>query len=283
MELVLITGISGAGKSTAIQIFEDMGYYCVDNLPPALLDKFIELTKKNKDKYRKVAFGIDVRGGVFFQDLESCLDTLKGQGVDIQIVFLEAQDEVVIDRFKATRRRHPMENFVSIVDAINGERKKLENIRGRADRIIDTSELPPRVLKNFIQDTWGSEMYSGFSTSVITFGFKYGLPIDCDLVIDVRFLRNPYYQLELRPLTGRDQKVKDFVFDSDDTREFLKKYEDLIEFLLPRYKKEGKSHLVIGVGCTGGRHRSVAIGEYLADKIRDFGYKIELRDRDIDK
>lgn len=284
MELLIVTGMSGAGKSTVIQILEDINYFCVDNLPPALFFKFFELIEKSEEPKKKIALVIDIRSGQYFRDFFTYLDALKERNIDSQILFLEASDQVIVDRFKETRRKHPMMDICNgITEGILEERKILEDVRGRADLIIDTSDLSAARLRERVKELWGKSKVINFGVSFISFGYKYGVPIDADLLIDVRFLPNPFYIMELKPKTGNDKEVQDYVFQQKATQIFLDKYLGLLEFLLPMYEKEGKSHLVVGVGCTGGKHRSVTLVNYMVKRVLDLGYHCEKRHRDIER
>lgn len=284
MELLIVTGMSGAGKSTVIQILEDMNYFCVDNLPPALFYKFFELIEKTEDAERKIALVIDIRSGKYLKDFFLYLDGLRERNIDSHILFLEASDQVIVDRFKETRRRHPMSQVCGgILEGIKEERKVLEEIRGRSDLVIDTSMLSAAKLRERTKDLWGKSKGIQFSISFMSFGYKYGVPIDADLMVDVRFLPNPFYIPELKNKTGNDKEVQDFVFRQEATTTFLEKYLDLLTFLLPMYEKEGKANLTIGIGCTGGKHRSVTLANYLAEQTRALGYQTETRHRDIER
>lgn len=284
MELIIVTGMSGAGKSTAIQILEDMGYFCVDNLPPALLFKFFELIEKSDEVERKVALVIDVRAGKYLQDLFVYLDGLKDRGVSSSIIFLETADNVIVDRFKETRRRHPLaETKDGILAGIKEEREILQDIKGRADLIIDTSKMSAAQLRERVKKECIPSKEAEFQVSFMSFGYKYGVPIDADLTVDVRFLPNPFYLPELKEKTGNDKEVQDYVFKQEATSEFLDKYMDLLAFLLPMYEKEGKSNLTVGIGCTGGKHRSVTLVNYLQEQVEKMGYYTAKRHRDIER
>jgi len=287
VELKIITGMSGAGKTQAIQVLEDLGYYCVDNLPPNLFMKFAEIVARPGDQMPQVALVVDARGGKFFLDLYGALAQLKERGVPYQIIFLEASDEVLVRRFKETRRRHPLSSGgMTILSAIDEERKRLENIRGIADIIIDTSNTTTQQLKEKLLAVFSQDAQSSLWVSVVSFGYKYGLPIDADLVMDVRFLPNPYYIQELRPLSGQDEPVRQYVMESKATQDFLTRYKDLLVSLLPLYAKEGKKHLSIAIGCTGGRHRSVAIADCLGQElslIEGLNCQVAVNHRDINK
>ena len=259
---VIITGLSGAGKSNAVKVFEDMGYFCVDNLPAPLIPKFAEL-----------------RGDLFLDELHHNLKELNDMEINYQIIFLEASDDVLIQRFKETRRNHPLNPQGTISEGIRLERQKLSELRGRADKIIDTSRLKASELRQELRTQW-AEFSDTLSISIITFGYKHGIPIDTDLLMDVRFIPNPFYIPELRPLTGRDPAVQDYVFRSVECQEFLQKYMDLLKFLLPNYSKEGKTHLTIGIGCTGGQHRSIALGIKIGQLLQQEGYAVNVKHRD---
>jgi UPF0042 nucleotide-binding protein len=283
INLVVITGMSGAGKTVAVQSLEDLGFFCIDNLPPILLPKFAELLEQSKGKLRRVALVIDLRGRDFFSSLFESLDTLeKHHGIHYHILFLDASDQTLVRRYKETRRRHPLSPDGTPLDGITQERTLLEEIKGRAHQIIDTSSLKPAELKEKIASRFGSVDTNPFSVTFMSFGFKYGIPIDADLVFDVRFLPNPHYVESLRPHTGRDQDVFDYVMKWEETKQFLEKLEDLLHFLLPHYHREGKTQLVIGIGCTGGKHRSVAISEYLCQKFRKQAH-CQVIHRDMEK
>src|SRR5690606_19717192 len=257
--LVVITGMSGAGKTVAVQSLEDLGFFCIDNLPPILLPKFVELLERSKGKLRKAALVIDLRGREFFSSLFESLDTLEKHRIHYQILFLEASDQALVRRHKETRRRHPLYRVGTPLDGILQERKLLEEIKGRAHHIIDTSHLKPSQLKEKIAARFGRSEQEQMTVTFLSFGFKYGVPIDVDLVFDVRFLPNPHYVKSLRPHTGKDADVYEYVMKWEETRKFVDKLKDLLAFLLPHYHREGKTQLVVGIGCTGGKHRSVAI------------------------
>ncbi len=284
VRFVLITGLSGAGKTQAIQCFEDLGYFCVDNLPPTFIPKFAELCLLSEGKISRVALVCDIRGGQFFSSLFEALEHLDEEGFNHEILFLEAEDDVLIRRFKETRRRHPLAVQQSIGEAIKTERRHLDEIRGKADKIINTSRLSPAQLKEKITGLFSPDKSGrNILISLISFGFKYGLPLDADLVFDVRFLPNPHYVESLRLLTGDDQRVKDYIWRWMITHKFFHKLQDMLDFLLPCYIKEGKSQVSIAIGCTGGRHRSVAIVNQLANVLKkDYAY-ISVEHRDLEK
>ncbi|SFM24801.1 UPF0042 nucleotide-binding protein [Paenibacillus sp. 1_12] len=263
-KLVIITGMSGAGKTIAVQSLEDLGFFCVDNLPPVLIPKFAELIEQSKGRIGKVALVIDLRGREFFTSLSESLQFLReNQALKYEIVFLDATDSVLVQRYKESRRKHPLAPAGAPLEGILQERKLLEELKGMATQAIDTSSLKPAQLKEKIVSRFTHAEKDGISINVISFGFKYGIPIDADLIFDVRFLPNPHYVDALRPNTGQDSEVYDYVMKWGETQEFLVKLLDMLHFLIPQYKKEGKSQVVLGIGCTGGKHRSVAIAEYL--------------------
>ncbi|TFJ93344.1 RNase adapter RapZ [Lentibacillus salicampi] len=282
-KLVIITGMSGAGKTVAIQSFEDLGYYCVDNLPPALLPKFLELMRDSRNNIKNVALVMDLRGREFFDSLFEALDILGEEDwLNEHILFLDAKDEELVTRYKETRRTHPLATEGLPLNGIQQERKILDELRGRAQRIIDTTNLKPRALREKILKAYTEDTQDIFSVHMVSFGYKYGIPIDADLLFDVRFLPNPHYVPHMQPLTGLNSEVSSYVFKWSDTQKFNDKVLDLLQFMLPQYKKEGKSQLVVGIGCTGGQHRSVAIAEYFAKQLSTH-YITHVSHRDIDK
>lgn len=283
MEFVIISGLSGAGKSKAASFMEDTGFYVVDNMPAALIPKFAELCMASPGKYERVTLVTDIRGGQTFDGLFEALDALHSMGCQYKILFVEATTETIIKRYKETRRIHPLlRPGETLADAVSQERKDLEPVRRRAEYIIDTSALSTSKLRGEVLRLFGGDSaVPAMSVNVISFGFKYGIPLEADLVFDVRFLPNPYYIAELRHQTGLDKPVYDFVFGYQETRDFMTHLENLIGFLLPKYVEEGKTMLVIGIGCTGGQHRSVAITRALADFIRQKGYQATDNHRDM--
>jgi len=284
MRFLIITGISGAGKSLAANYLEDLGFFCVDNLPPALIPKFAEICKQSGGKMDKIAIVVDVRGGELLKDLFPSLEALKETGISYEILFLEASDSVLIKRYKESRRMHPLAPEGRLIKGINEERSMLKAIKEKADCIIDTSSITPKQLKEEIVNIIDKgENYKGIIVNVISFGFKYGIPIDCDLVFDVRFIPNPYYIDSMRRLTGRSEVVRNYVSKFNETNEFLAKLTDMLEFLIPYYIKEGKAQLVIGIGCTGGRHRSVVIADSLYEILREAQHRVIVDHRDINK
>lgn len=287
MRFVIVTGMSGAGKSSALKMLEDADYFCVDNLPIPLVDKFAQLTLEGgSGEISKVAVGLDVRSGNAFEQLEGVLDNLREAGISHEILFLDAQDQVLVKRYKETRRNHPLDRTGRVDAGIARERKKLEFLKRRADYIIDTSQLLSRELKQEIDKIFVQNCgFKSLIVTILSFGFKYGIPGDADLVFDVRFLPNPYYLEELRPYTGNDEPVRSFVMNCRQAGEFLDKVEDLVRFLIPNYIVEGKNQLVIGIGCTGGKHRSVTLANGLflrLAQMEDIGVRVEHRDIDKD-
>ncbi len=282
VEFLIITGLSGAGKSLAIHSLEDLGFFCVDNLPPALVPTFAEIIRESQGRIRRVALVIDVRGGEFFDALGEALSALGAMGIRFQILFLDASDEVLVRRFEETRRKHPL--GVSILDGIRAERKRLEPVKERAHKIIDTSTLSVRELKEELAEAFlQPDGERTLTVGVTTFGYKYGIPLDADLVFDVRFLPNPHYVESLRGRPGNSPEVREFVLRWDQTREFQRRLHDLVGYLLPQFTAEGKTHLTIAIGCTGGKHRSVVIGEDLARFLRTSGYAVRIKHRDVRK
>ncbi|CAM3281315.1 RNase adapter RapZ [Sporolactobacillus spathodeae] len=280
IDLVIITGMSGAGKTVATRIFEDLGYFCIDNLPPTLLPKFIDLIEDaDSNKFHKLALVMDLRGGEFFDSLFISLDAFsKSERFRPKILFLDAKDNVLVQRYKETRRSHPLAQQGRPIEGIQLERKKLEEVRGLAQYYIDTSDMSARELRDQIIRHFGKEAET-FRVNLLSFGFKHGLPIDADLVFDVRFLPNPYYIKHMRDRTGLDADISEYVLKWSETQQFLKKLMDLLRFMLPQYKREGKGQLVIAIGCTGGMHRSVALAEWIGKKLSaDYPTSISHRD-----
>ena len=282
LQLVIITGMSGAGKTVAIQSFEDMGYLCIDNMPPNLIPKFWELIKES-GKVTKMALVVDLRSRSFFEEIQNMLVEIENTDfIDTSILFLDASDEELVARYKETRRTHPMAMNGLVTEGIRKERAILNDLKMQASVIIDTTTLTPRQLREKINQTFKTKGDQGFRIEFVSFGFKYGLPIDSDIVMDVRFLPNPHYIPELRPLTGKDQPVYDYVMSFDETELFYNKFLDLLQTVLPGYIKEGKSSLTIAIGCTGGQHRSVALTERLSGALKE-NYKVNVTHRDKDK
>ena len=284
MEFVIITGMSGAGKSQAIKVLEDINYYCMDNMPPALLPNFAELCKSSSREVSRVAVVADIRGGIFFKDLFNSLNELKNMGIQYRILFLDASDDELVKRYKEQRRPHPLSTTGTIVDGIRNERLSLEEVKRRSDYIIDTTNMKLGRLKEELLNIFvrGSVTHN-INITVMSFGYKYGLPQDSDLVFDVRFLPNPFYIESLKNYTGNDKNVQDYVLGFDVTNTFIKMLEDMLIFLLPLYIKEGKSSLVISVGCTGGKHRSVTISNIIASVLSKENYRVLLNHRDVEK
>ena len=284
-DFVVITGFSGAGKSQAMACFEDAGYFCVDNLPPEMIGSLSELFEHEGSKVERAAVVSDVRGGEFFESLASVLGDLERRGISHRLLFLEASEQVLIDRYKETRRRHPLANGGQVTAGIQLERELLEPLRDRADVSIDTSALTASRLRKIVAAKMlPREAVGKLAVTFMSYGFKHGAPRDTDLAFDVRFLPNPHYEPDLRELTGLDPKVVDYVECSDGLGDFYERLLPLLEYLLPAYEQEGKAHLTIGIGCTGGRHRSVVISEYLAKHFRaQDDYLIDVVHRDVDK
>ena len=283
LELVVITGMSGAGKTVAMQSFEDMGYFCVDNMPPSLLPKFWELVKES-GKITKIALVIDLRSRAFFDEIMSAIAGLDNTSfITTKILFLEASDDALVSRYKETRRTHPLASDGRIYDGIIAERRLLQDIKTRAQKVIDTTNLSPRKLREEIMQAFSTGSEGIFTIQVMSFGFKYGLPIDADVVMDVRFLPNPHYIAELRPLTGLDEPVYDYVMSQPEAKTFYHKLMALLDFSIPGYKKEGKSSVTIAIGCTGGQHRSVAFAERIGRELLSDSYNVKISHRDKDR
>lgn len=282
-EIVVITGMSGAGRSEAIHTFEDLGFFCIDNLPPSFIPQLVNLAELPGSRIRRLAVVCDVRAHGFFAELAGELKSLDDRSIDYHVLFLEADDDTLLRRFKETRRRHPLcDDGSSVIDGIRQEREALGEIRARADVIVDTTELVPRELRDQIRDRYFNEsLATTLAITMVSFGFKYGLPKDADIIMDVRFLPNPYYNPDMRQLTGLDEPVREFVLGNAETEAFLSRWFPLLETVVPGYIMEGKHHLAIGVGCTGGMHRSVALAETTAAFLRDCGYRVAVSHRDI--
>ncbi len=286
-DLVIVTGMSGAGRTEAMHVFEDLGYFCVDNLPASLIGNVVSLNSGtgSGEGARKLALVCDARNGAFFGSLLDVLDELDERGVDFRMVFLDADDPKLVSRYKSSRRRHPLcEDGTTIAQGIQRERSLLGAVRERADLVINTTDMLPQKLRATLRAAFsqGNER-RGLSVTVYSFGFKHGAPVDADLVMDVRFLPNPYYDPELRPLTGLDAPVRDFVMLRDETIEFKKRWHALLDVVMPGYVSEGKQQLAIGVGCTGGQHRSVALAESTGDYLKSKGYRVSVAHRDLGK
>lgn len=284
MRFVIVTGLSGAGRSNTLKAFEDWGYFCVDNLPPELIPTFADLCGRANTNIDKVALVVDSRGGVFFDELENILEEMRERKFKFELLYLEASDQVLVQRFKATRRKHPLASEDRTTVGVALEREKLTEIKKIADYIFDTSNLSDKELKGELSKIFNKDMkYNGLLINVVSFGFKYGLPLDADLVFDVRFLPNPFYVEELRRLTGNDKEVQDYVLNYKLTHQFVDKVIDLLKFLIPNYTEEGKCQLIIAIGCTGGQHRSVTIANVLHTLLLKQGYWAVIDHRDIFK
>lgn len=285
MRFVIVTGMSGSGKSTALKMLEDVGYFCVDNLPFPLISKLSELVQMPNAEINKIAVGVDIRSGQSFSQFESVLDQLTNMGMEYEILFLDSRTDVLIKRYKETRRSHPLAKNGGLEQGIEKERKKLSGLRRQADYILDTSNMLTRELQAALNKTFvENKEFKNIYVTVCSFGFKYGIPSDADLVFDVRFLPNPYYIEELRYQTGNDSAVREFVMANDGAKEFLQKLQDMVRFLLPHYISEGKHQLVIAIGCTGGKHRSVTLANELYGTLRqDENLGVRIEHRDIEK
>lgn len=282
MRFLIITGMSGAGKSTAHKCLEDQGYYCVDNLPLALLPKFAELCAQSPNLIHKVALVMDIREGPFLAQFQGMRDFLQNEGHELEIIFLDAGDEALVRRFSETRRPHPLEPKGNAINGILLERQMLVGLRQMADRIIDTSNFTVHDFKRIVAQNY-SKTAAHTALSLISFGYKYGLPYDADLVFDLRFLPNPYFIEELRPLTGLDEGVRNFVLNRPETQEFVRHLKNFLGYALPLYVQEGRAYLSIALGCTGGMHRSVALADYLGQELMRENYEVSVRHRDLDK
>jgi UPF0042 nucleotide-binding protein len=281
--LIVVTGLSGSGKSTAIHVLEDLGFYCIDNLPVALIPRLVELWERSREETRRVALGIDVREGKFLDEFPRVLAELRTAGVALEVLYLEANDDVLVRRFSETRRPHPAAAGGVLADAIRRERERLRELREVADRILDTSALTVHQLRDVLRDVVERPAPGTLSIALLSFGYKHGLPSDADLALDCRFLPNPFFVESLRPLSGLDETVADYVLRRDETQAFLDHVLALLEFALPHYQREGKSYLTVALGCTGGRHRSVVLVEELGRRLRDRGHRILVRHRDLER
>lgn len=285
MEFVIITGMSGSGKSTAVNVLEDIGYYCVDNMPPELMVKFAEMMEQSESKIDKVAFVADVRGGDIFVKLRQAVEEIRGMGLEVRILFLDSSDDAIVRRYKETRRKHPLDEqaYGNIREAIEKERGMLSSMKGAADYYIDTSDMATAQFKESMYSIFAENTLSVMRVDVRSFGFKYGAMSDADLMFDVRCLPNPFYIPELKNMTGLNEEVSGYVMSFEESKELLRKLTELIDFLLPLYQKEGKSQLVIAFGCTGGKHRSVTFAEAVASHLEQDGRRIRIIHRDIKK
>ncbi|HEV8615489.1 MAG TPA: RNase adapter RapZ [Methylomirabilota bacterium] len=284
ISFVVITGLSGAGKSYAIKCFEDMGFFCVDNLPTTLIPTFADLVTRSAQKMNRVALGVDVREGEYLFHLLDALGELRKRGHQVEVLFLEASEEALVRRYHETRRRHPLAPDGNMLDGIRAERKAMSHMREVADRIVDTSGLTVHQFKDLLIEAYvAPKARPGLAISLVSFGFKHGMPFDADLVFDVRFLPNPHFVEALRPLDGRDGKVRDFIMGEPESRELLQRLQDFLGFVLPAYRREGKAYLTVAIGCTGGRHRSVALVEELRPFFERLGLTVTLVHRDLDR
>ena len=280
--VVIVTGLSGSGKSTAIRVLEDLGFYCIDNLPVVLIPEFLELCRQSAEPPSRVGLGVDLREREFLRDIPNVLERLQTQGLPVEVLFLEADDEALVRRFSETRRPHPLAREGRVVEGIALEREKLGDMRDRASRIVDTTALTVHQLRDELVALYGPGGGAGsLSVSLLSFGYKYGLPADADLAFDARFLVNPYFVSGLRDLDGREARVSEFVLEREEAREFLDRILSLLDFTLPLYQRECRAYLTVAVGCTGGRHRSVALVERLGYLVGDRGYRVQVRHRDL--
>lgn len=281
--IIIVTGMSGSGKTQACRCLEDLGYFCVDNLPPVFIPKFVELCSHASSHVSKVVFVVDTRSREFFDTLLHVLEEMDKTDTEYEMLFMDASDDAIIRRYKETRRRHPMAPSARISDGVAKERARLEAVRAKATYLIDTSSLSKAELREKIKRLFGKHEGAGMNISVLSFGFKFGMPMDADMVLDVRFLPNPFYVEEMRHKSGSVPEVAAYIAEKPVTQEFLKRLDNLVDFLVPQYVKEGKSQLVIAVGCTGGMHRSVFIAKHLFDMIAESGYTVNLEHRDLMK
>jgi RNase adapter protein RapZ len=283
LDLTIITGMSGAGRSEAAHVLEDLGYFVIDNLPPMLIGKVAELAR-GTEKPIRYALVVDVRSGDFLHDLSSAIEELRRMGAHTRVLFLDASTDVLVRRYEASRRRHPLSDTDRVSDGIGRERALLEPLKGEADLIVDTSSLNVHELRDRLRELFADQVGDGkLQVNVVSFGYKHGLPIDVDLVFDCRFLPNPHWVDDLRPLTGLDASVRDYVLSRPETQPFLTQLDHLLELTLPGYEREGKAYLSIGIGCTGGRHRSVVVAEQLGERLRRHGYRAAVHHRDVDR
>lgn len=284
MRFVIVTGMSGAGKSSVLKMLEDLGYFCVDNLPVRFIPKMTSMVLEERDTFDKMVLGIDIRNLQGLAELDDILDSMKEEGHPYEVLFLEADDAVLVKRYKETRRNHPLALQGRIDKAIAAERVELAHVKNRADYILDTSHMLVRELKHEVDRIFlGEEEYENFFVTILSFGFKYGIPEDSDLVFDVRFLPNPFYIPELKPLTGNDRPVYDYVMAAEQAKEFGTQLYNMVKFLIPNYITEGKNQIVISIGCTGGKHRSVTIARALGERMKALPYTVKLEHRDIEK
>lgn len=283
LRLLVVTGLSGSGKSTALKVLEDLGFYCIDNLPVVLIPRFVELWESSQEEVRRVALGLDVRERHFLDEFPRVFQELRGRDLALEVLYLEATDDVLIRRFSETRRPHPAASGGVLEDGIRRERERLRGLREIADRIVDTSGVTVHELRVALRDLAERPDTDTMTIALVSFGYKYGLPMDADLVLDCRFLPNPFFVEDLRQKTGTDPGVADYVLKREETQEFMKHMEDLLEFALPRYSREGKSYLTIALGCTGGRHRSIVLVEELRRRLEQRGHRVLVRHRDAER
>lgn len=284
LEVIVVSGLSGSGKSTAIHVLEDLGYYCIDNLPVVLIQRFLELCQGSLETINRVALGVDAREREFFRDYSRVLEELQQDGYRIEVLFLEATDDVLVQRFSESRRPHPLGGTSGPLAGIQRERQLLSGLRDRADRIVDTTALTVHQLRDELNEQFRDPGNAGVLTVLlVSFGYKYGVPTNVDMVLDARFLANPFFVVELRPLTGRDPSVSEFVLDRDEAKEFVGRVEGLLDYTLPLYRREGKSYFTVAIGCTGGRHRSVALVEHFGQILGQKGYRVQVQHRDIQR
>jgi UPF0042 nucleotide-binding protein len=283
LHLVVVTGLSGSGKSTAIRVLEDLGFYCIDNLPVALIPRFVELWESSREEVRRVALGIDVRERHFLDEVPRVFEEIRGFGVELEVIYFEASEEVLVRRFSETRRPHPAADGGSLAEGIRREVERLHGLREIADRILDTSALTVHELRAALRDLIERTGGGALTLSLVSFGYKHGLPTDADLALDCRFLPNPFFVEELRHKVGTEPAVADYVLKREETQEFLGRVVALLEYTLPRYQREGKSYLTIALGCTGGRHRSVVLVEELQRRLQAQGHRVLVRHRDVDR
>lgn len=282
LDLTIITGMSGGGRSAAADVLEDLGFFVVDNLPPELIPKFAELAATQRQA-RRHALVVDVRLGAFVGELREALRELRAGGAQVRILFVDASDDVLVRRYEASRRPHPLSEGGRVIDGITEERRRLEELKGNADLAIDTTNLNVHELRERLHEMFGEDSEQRVHINVVSFGYKHGLPLDVDMVFDCRFLPNPHWVESLRPLSGLDEPVREYVLNLDDTSEFLTRLDGLMELLLPAFEREGKAYLSIGIGCTGGRHRSVALAEVVAERLVDEGFPAKVHHRDLDR
>jgi len=283
VQVVILTGVSGSGKSTALRALEDAGFYCVDNLPIIIVEKLLELSGHTAGEVSRIALGVDAREGRFLADAPRVIRELREKGSEVEVLFLDSSDEALIRRYSETRRRHPLAGEGTVADGIAAERRALSDLKAFADEVIDTTTLNVHELKRLVTRRFGGVENTRLGVTLVSFGFRFGIPTHADLVLDVRFLPNPYFIPELKPLPGTDGRVSEFVLSQPDARAFLDRILDLLGFLLPRYRSEGKSYLTIAIGCTGGKHRSVALAAELAQRLSSGGQPVRLWHRDLEK